>query len=159
MNRPSSNEALLNGLSIDDGGGFKDVFGQIKRVSYLRYLRKSKGKVSLCSIGDSDATLPLSKPVDLGFLAGTEPLAVDVTIMPVNHGGKPFVVDGERERSADTGSFCPLFSVERTPLWSSVGEFGGDDEPAVHAHDFGALVVSHESGAPALWALLNLCGL
>ena len=159
LNRPSSDEALLNGLPIDNGGGFKDVFRQVKRVSYLRDLGQGKGEVSLRGIGDSDATLPLSKPIDLGFLAGTEPLTVDVAVMPVNHGRKPFVVDGERHGGADTGSFLPLFNVERTPLRSSVREFGGDDEPAVHTHDFGALVVPHESAAPALWAVLNLCGL
>jgi len=97
--------------------------------------------------------------MDLSFLAGTEPPTVDVAVMPVNHSGKPFVVDGERQGSANTGSFLSLFSGERTPLWSSIREFGSDDEPAAHAHDFGALVVPHKSVAPALWTLLNLCGL
>jgi len=79
--------------------------------------------------------------------------------MPVNHGGKPFVVNGEGERSANTSPFGPLFSVERTPLRPSICKLGGDDKTATHTHDFGALIVSYESVATAFWALLNLCGL
>jgi len=78
--------------------------------------------------------------------------------MPVNHCGKPFVVNGERERSANTSPFGPLFSVERTPLRPSICKPGGDDKTATHTYDFGALIVPHESVAAAFWALLNLWG-
>jgi len=58
--------------------------------------------------------------------------------------------------SADTGSLSPLFIVKRPPFRPSIREFGGNDKPAIHAHDFGAFIISHESRAPAFWALLNL---
>jgi len=78
--------------------------------------------------------------------------------MPVNHGGKPFIVNSEGERSANASSFSPLFSVECTPFGSSVCKLGGDDEAAVHAYDFGAFIIPHETVAAAFGALLNLWG-
>jgi hypothetical protein len=86
---------LFNGSPINDGGGFKNVSGQVKSVGYLRDFGQRKGKVSFSGIRDSNAPLPLSESINLGFLTGTESLAVYVAVMPVNHCGKSFIVNGE----------------------------------------------------------------
>ena len=155
MNRPSTDQTLLNSFTIDNGGGFKDIFGQAEAIRYLGDFGKGKSKVSLRSVRDPDATLPLPKPVNLSLLPRRKPFSVNVTVVPVNHGGEAFVVNGKRERSANSGSLGALFVIESSPLRPSVREFGGDDKSTVHTNNLGALVVPHESSAPALRALPN----
>ncbi len=67
-------------------------------------------------------------------------------------------MDGECERGANSGSLGTLLFVERPPFRASISEFGGDDDPTVHTHDFGTVIIPHESGAPALRALQNPSG-
>ena len=78
LNRPSTDKALLNSFTIDNRSSFKNVFGQAETIRYLRDLRKGKGKVSLRRVRDSDAALPLPKPIYLSLLPRRKRFAVNL---------------------------------------------------------------------------------